>query len=123
MPFVENNKYIDSLLRFLKRDRRREGVNKILLLSENWNTGLQDMNTLSPQYRLTSRQLEILRLSASGKSFKDIARFTGLAYGTIRNQFFAMYKRFGVHDAKGLLEVVERAGLPVSPLSDDTPKN
>jgi LuxR family maltose regulon positive regulatory protein len=118
MPFVENNSHILPLLQALKRDRRREGVRRILDLAENWNMGLQGMDAPMPQYCLTPQQRELVRLAAAGKNFKEIAVHTGLAHGTVKNKFTALYKRFGVHGAKELLDNVMQTGLPVTPRPD-----
>ncbi|MDR2800452.1 MAG: LuxR C-terminal-related transcriptional regulator [Desulfovibrio sp.] len=118
MPFVENSSHILPLLQILKRDRRREGVRRILDLAENWNTGLRAMDAASPRYRLTPQQMELVRLAAVGKNFKEIAMRTGLAHGTVKNKFTALYKRFGVHGAKELLDKVTQAGVSVTPYPD-----
>jgi LuxR family maltose regulon positive regulatory protein len=106
MPFVENNSRIRTLLRALRRDRRREGVRRILGLAESWNAGIEAMNAAAPQYLLNARQSELVRLAAAGKNFKEIAAHTGLAHGTVRNNFSALYKLFGVRGAGELLNKV-----------------
>jgi LuxR family maltose regulon positive regulatory protein len=103
MPFVENNSHILPLLQALKRDRRREGVRRILDLTANWNNCLRGMDAALLQYCLTPQQLELVRLAAAGNNFKEIAVRTGLAHGTVKNKFTALYKRFGVHGTKELL--------------------
>ncbi|MDR2489758.1 MAG: helix-turn-helix transcriptional regulator [Desulfovibrio sp.] len=118
MPFVESNSHIQPLLRSLQRDRRREGVRRILDLAGNWNMGLRGMDAALAPYCLTPRQLELIRLAAVGKTFKEIAMHTGLAHGTVKNNFAALYKRFGVHGVKELVDNVMRAGLPVTPRQD-----
>ncbi|MDR1685561.1 MAG: LuxR C-terminal-related transcriptional regulator [Desulfovibrio sp.] len=111
MPFVEHNRHIRPLLCALRRDRRREGVRRILDLAEPWNAGVAAMHAGSTQYRPTSRQKELIRLAASGKSFKEIALSAGLSHGTVKNAFSALYKRCGVRGIRELLTVHE-AGEP-----------
>jgi DNA-binding NarL/FixJ family response regulator len=118
MPFVENNRRLQPLLRAMRRDRRREGVRLIRGLAENWNRGIQGMDAASQRHRLTPRQQELVLLVAAGKNFKEIALHTGLAHGTVKNKFTALYKLFGVHGAKELLDNVKRAGVPVMPRPD-----
>jgi LuxR family maltose regulon positive regulatory protein len=120
MPFVENNAYIRPVLHALLRDRRVVGVRLILGLSEKWNEAVQGLDSVPPRYRLNARQLELVRLASEGKSFKDMARSTGLAHGTVRNLFAALYKRFDVKGEKELLELFRRAGLPIAQVQLDS---
>ncbi|MDR2744451.1 MAG: LuxR C-terminal-related transcriptional regulator [Desulfovibrio sp.] len=57
-------------------------------------------------------------LTAAGKNFKEIALHTGLAHGTVKNKFTALYKRFGAHGARELLDNALQSGLPVAPRPD-----
>jgi LuxR family maltose regulon positive regulatory protein len=117
MPFVEHDTFIRPLLHALRRDRRREGVRRIRDLAERLHAGIQAMHAASSQYRATSRQRELLRLAASGKSFKEIASYTGLSHGTVKNAFCALYKRFGVRGIKELLAEHGAGGLPEKGIS------
>jgi LuxR family maltose regulon positive regulatory protein len=111
MPFVENSRHIQPLLRAFQRDRRREGVLRIRDLAERWNAGIQAMHAASPQFRPTSRQRELLRLAVAGKNFKEIASSTGLSHGTVKNAFSAMYKRFGARGIGELIKAYEAGEL------------
>jgi LuxR family maltose regulon positive regulatory protein len=121
MPFVENGTHLRTLLHALRRDRRREGVRRILRLAEPWNAGIQAMHAASAQHRPTSRQQELIRLAAAGKSFKEIAAYTGLSHGTVKNTFCALYKRFGVRGIRELTAAVEKGEVPVMPRRDTAP--
>lgn len=52
----------------------------------------------SPPDGITSRQLQILRLMASGLALKQIGRELGVAEKTVRNQASLMYAKLRIHD-------------------------
>jgi two-component system nitrate/nitrite response regulator NarL len=49
-------------------------------------------------WRLTPRQQEIAALVADGLSNKEIARYLGLAEGTVKVQLHPIYRRLRVHN-------------------------
>lgn len=55
------------------------------------------------RYRLTARQLEILRLIVRGKSTREIADGTGLSVKTIETHRARVMKRLQIFDVAGLV--------------------
>jgi DNA-binding NarL/FixJ family response regulator len=56
---------------------------------------------------LTGRQLDVLRLLASGRSTKEIARSLGLGVGTVKVHLAGIYRTLGAHSR---MEAVVKAG-------------
>ncbi len=74
--------------------------------------GLQRM-TLRRLHRfdlLTSREREVARQLADGKSAKEVARQLGLAPATVRNQTQSIYQKLAVDNRAALAAVVNRLG-------------
>jgi len=55
---------------------------------------------------LTPRQKDIVRLAARGLSGKSIARELAISEKTVRNQLTMIYEHLGVHDYRGMLQVI-----------------
>lgn len=64
-----------------------------------------------PPSRLTPRQQEILRLVASGKSTKEIARDLGISPKTVEFHRAQLMDRLGVHEVAGLTRYAVQQGL------------
>ena len=61
-----------------------------------------------PIEELTARELEVVRLMASGYSNKEIAHALGTAEGTIKNQVSSILSKFGVRDrTRAVLKALE----------------
>lgn len=60
---------------------------------------------------LTTRQREVLRLIAEGKSTKEIAFTLGLSIKTIETHRMQIMERLDVHDLAGLVRYAIRSGL------------
>ena len=60
---------------------------------------------------LTSRQLEILKLIADGKSAKEIAYDLGLSVKTIETHRAQIMDRLNIHDVAGLVRFAVRVKL------------
>ncbi len=60
---------------------------------------------------MTARELEVLRLTASGMSNKEVARALGLSDKTVRNHIANIYEKLGVHDRSQTLLYAVRKGL------------
>ena len=114
MPFVENSEYILPALKTLKRERRREGVNRILALAQLWDKHRETMRTPAG-HSLSRKDSELARLAAEGKTFREIAISRGLSEGTIRNRFSALYKRFGVRGLDALIALLQERNLLRAP--------
>lgn len=61
--------------------------------------------------KLTQRQLQVARASASGLSNKELATQLGLSEGTIKNHLHAIYERLGVDGRLALLLYLKEKGL------------
>jgi DNA-binding NarL/FixJ family response regulator len=58
--------------------------------------------------RLTKREVEVLRLVASGASNKEIASALGTAEGTVKNQTSSIFQKLGVRDrTRAVLRAIE----------------
>lgn len=60
---------------------------------------------------LTSRQTEILRLVAQGRSSKEIARTLALSIKTVETHRAQIMERLGIRDVAGLVRYAVRSGL------------
>ena len=61
--------------------------------------------------KLTPRQLEVLRLVASGHTTREIARRLKLSAKTVESHRGEVMKRLGMHDVVGLVRYAVRVGL------------
>lgn len=61
--------------------------------------------------RLTSRQREVLRLVASGKTTKEIARDLGISPKTVEFHRGRLMERIGAHDVTGLTRFAVHSGV------------
>jgi LuxR family maltose regulon positive regulatory protein len=103
MPFIELHRHILPVLKALRCDRRSKDVRRILTIIERQLEGVvgtepQLYNGMSPQ------DLRLLDRVRAGMSFKETAFDLGLSYGTVRNRFADLYRRFGVDGIEELLE-------------------
>ncbi|MCG2577693.1 response regulator transcription factor [Dechloromonas sp. XY25] len=60
---------------------------------------------------LTARQLEVLRLVASGKTTKEIARDLGISPKTVEFHRSCLMQRIGAHDVTGLTRFAVQNGV------------
>jgi DNA-binding NarL/FixJ family response regulator len=65
----------------------------------------------APLHRLTSRQVEVLRLVAEGHRTREIANRLGLSVKTVEGHRGEIMKRLGVHEVVGLVRYAIRVGL------------
>ena len=66
--------------------------------------------------KLTTRQLEVLRLVAEGHRTRDIADHLQLSVKTVESHRGEVMKRLGIHDVVSLVRYAMRVGLiPVAP--------
>jgi DNA-binding NarL/FixJ family response regulator len=62
-----------------------------------------------PDGVLTARELEVLRLMATGASNREIADALGTAEGTVKNQASSILSKLGVRDrTRAVLKALER---------------
>lgn len=64
-----------------------------------------------PLQKLTTRQLEVLRLVAEGHRTRDIANRLGLSVKTVESHRGEIMKRLGMHDVVNLVHYSIRVGL------------
>ena len=73
---------------------------------------LSDSSILKESYDgLTPRELEILRLAATGLANKEIARRLHVSEKTVRNHVANIYDKLGIHDRSQALLYAVRKGL------------
>lgn len=64
-----------------------------------------------PLQKLTSRQIEVLRLVAEGNRTREIAGRLQLSVKTVESHRGAVMKRLGIHDVVSLVRYAVRVGL------------
>lgn len=69
------------------------------------------LDTCTPFDTLTSRELEVLRLIASGRSNKAIAKALGLTLGTVKGHVSCLLDKLGVQDRTQAALLAVRHGL------------
>ena len=70
----------------------------------------------TPLTKLTSRQVEVLRLVAEGNRTRDIADRLKLSVKTVESHRGEVMKRLGMHDVVSLVRYALRVGLiPANP--------
>ena len=60
---------------------------------------------------ISARELEVLKLTASGLANKQVARTLGLSEKTVRNHIANIYEKLGIHDRSQALLYAVRKGL------------
>lgn len=65
----------------------------------------------APEYGLTRREFDVLRLAAAGHSGPAAARALGISPSTAKTHFENVYKKLGVSDRAAAVAVAFRAGL------------
>ncbi|MRG93797.1 response regulator transcription factor [Polyangium spumosum] len=67
-----------------------------------------DVPVIEPMAALTAREVEVLRLMASGASNREIAEMLGTAEGTVKNHASSIFSKLGVRDrTKAVLRAIE----------------
>lgn len=64
-----------------------------------------------PLYKLTDRQIEVLKLVAEGLRTRDIAKRLKLSVKTVESHRGEIMKRLGIHDVVSLVRYAIRVGL------------
>ncbi|MDQ3672943.1 MAG: helix-turn-helix transcriptional regulator, partial [Gemmatimonadota bacterium] len=64
-----------------------------------------------PLYKLTDRQIEVLKLVAEGLRTRDIAKRLGLSVKTVESHRGEIMKRLGIHDVVSLVRYAIRVSL------------
>ena len=65
----------------------------------------------TPLSKLTSRQIEVLRLVAEGHRTREIANQLSLSVKTVESHRGEVMKRLGMHDVVSLVRYAMRVGL------------
>lgn len=63
-------------------------------------------NQLAHSAGLSGRELDVMRLLARGRSVTIIAETLGIAQGTVKHHASNTYRKLGVYDRQGLIDVV-----------------
>ncbi len=119
MPFSENFDLIRSVLErslptYAASSPLREGVERIMGLGVLWE---RQKNTIVARHfssggvSLTRRELEMARLGANGKPFKEIADILNIAPATVKRAFANMYKKLGLKGRDELGQYLASQGL------------
>ena len=56
-----------------------------------------DKKTASPDYKLTLKEMEVLKLLSEGNSYKMVADFLGISYFTVNSHIKKVYEKLHVH--------------------------
>lgn len=67
--------------------------------------------TSSGSFRLTPRELEVLRLVTDGHASVEISRMLGLSVATVRSYRKSIMKKLGVNHVAALIQIAVREGL------------
>ena len=73
--------------------------------------GAEDLVLKEPLGKLTSRQVEVLRLVAEGHRTREIADKLSLSIKTVESHRGELMKRLGMHDVVSLVRYALRSGL------------
>jgi PAS domain S-box-containing protein len=77
---------------------------ELTVASSSYSTRSRSKSLL--ELGFTSRQIEIVRLCASGASSKEIGYRLGLAVSTVKNHLSAIYRKLGVNSRIGLIRIL-----------------
>ena len=91
-------------------------ISPSLLIAQVLPKGVLELRKREPAKRslLTPRQLQVLKLVATGLSNKDIANELNCSDGTIKLHVSAMLKELNVHNRIGAIKYAARLGLIVN---------
>ncbi len=90
VAFVTKDRGVDELVRAVRAAARGE----TLLAPEH----LQLLSNADPQpHTLTDREVDVVRLLASGPTTREIAEQLGISVNTVRNHVQSVLQRLGVH--------------------------
>ena len=67
---------------------------------------------LAREAGLTARELDVARLLARGRSIAHISEALGIAPGTVKHHTSNTYRKLGVYDRQGLIDLVCEATSP-----------
>ncbi len=92
---------------------------QIMLAGEIFDPGVSskvlaepDLSSLAERFRLTSRQMDVLRQMAQGKSNSAIGEELGLAINTVKVHVAAVLEKLGAGNRTEAVTIARRAGLP-----------
>lgn len=95
-----------------------EALNTVLIGQTYLSPRIRDYTTLpyskpghAEETQLTSRQREVLRLVASGKTTKEIARDLGISPKTVEFHRGRLMERIGANDVTGLTRYAVQSGV------------
>ncbi len=92
-----------ELLRHVKRRHRYSGESIVVEVSDVDGFVLLVARARQSVDRLGRREAQVLKLYASGESYRRIAERLGTAPATVRNQLARIYRKFGVHNKVALI--------------------
>ena len=64
------------------------------------------LSTLFQQYRLTSREREIVKLIVAGKSNKEIEGALFISFNTVKNHIYRLYQKLGIQSRGQLMSLI-----------------
>ena len=80
-------------------------------LRERWQQPASQGGRAGKDYRLTSREVEVLKLIAKGKVNKQIANELGVTFKTVDKHRQRVMRKLGIHDTAGLTRYAIHAGI------------
>jgi DNA-binding CsgD family transcriptional regulator len=69
------------------------------------------MGSVRERPQLSTREREVLALTAAGRSAPDIARTLDLSVATVKTVLLGCYGKLGVTNRAGLVDAAARSGL------------
>lgn len=104
-------KLLDDLARIARGERRYSTPVERLLTTDE--AGRRVLAQQSPFGDLTSRQIEILRHLAAGRSVKEVARLMRLSMKSVDSHKYRIMQRLNIHNRVELAHFARRKGLIV----------
>ncbi len=101
--FIREPNELGALLRFVKTCFRFWET--VVMLAPS------PQDSMTARERLTNRQIQVLKLIASGNSTKQVAGILGIAFKTSQGHRTRLMKKLIIHDSVGLARYAIRQGL------------
>ncbi|MDR1520294.1 MAG: LuxR C-terminal-related transcriptional regulator [Planctomycetota bacterium] len=124
MPFAENWRHIESIGLPAPSGYPDSGLIRLRALAAAWEKrrrGILARHFSGAEAPLTARELEMARLAASGKKYREIAETTYLAPSTVKKAFVTIYNKLGISSRKELLGWLEGVTDPENKTPPKTP--
>ncbi|GAU78557.1 LuxR C-terminal-related transcriptional regulator [Fusibacter sp. 3D3] len=110
MPFVENALHLIEILKIIAlQNLDNNYIQKVLALSEKYLESLKNDQII--QYKLTRREIEVLKLSAEGLNREAIANHLFISQGTVKTHFRNIYQKLEVNGKVSAIKAAQIQGI------------